>query len=62
MNNTLDYSPHVIKTHQQLKSMKLALLKNEFDEALEVGNKALVELRLALVAIQDMQANHYSER
>jgi len=62
MSNNLDYSPHTIKTHQGLKAMRVALLHNDFDKALEVGSEALVELRMALIAIQDMKEKHYTER
>lgn len=62
MSNNLDYSPHIIKTHQGLKAMRVALLNNDFDKSLEVGKEALVELRMALIAIQDMKEKHYTER
>lgn len=42
--------------------MRVALLHHDFDKALEVGNEALVELRMALHAIQDMKEKHYTER
>lgn len=55
MSNTLDYSPHVIATQHKLKSMHSKLVRHEYEKALEEGNEALVELRLALIAIHDIK-------
>jgi hypothetical protein len=55
MSNTLDYSPHIIASQQGLKRMYSQLVRHDYDKSLEEGTQALVELRLALVAIQDIR-------
>ena len=54
INYKTDHAPHTIATTQRLKAMRNAFLKGDYDEAVTQGNTALVELRLAVVAIRDL--------
>jgi len=55
MSNNLDYSPHIIACQHKIKSMYTQLLAKNVDKALEEGNEALVELRMALIAVHDIR-------
>ena len=52
-----DYSPHAISVEQYMKRMHAAFLKGNYEEAVVNGNNALVELRLAVIAIK-----HFGEQ
>lgn len=49
-----DHVPHTTEVQQRMKAMQNAFLKGNYDEAVTQGNTALVELRLAVVAIKDL--------
>lgn len=49
----LDYSPHMIKADQGLGRVRSLLLKREFDQAMEIVDEIIAELRLAKAAIKD---------
>lgn len=49
----LDYAPHMIKADQGLRRMRDTLRKKQYDEAIEVVEGIIAELRLAKAAIQD---------
>jgi len=58
----LDHAPHVIEAHQRLKAMRNAFLKGQYDDALTQCNTALVELRLASIAIKYLaDKQHHKE-
>jgi len=51
----LDYSPHVVKSMACIRDMYAALLKNKHDVAIQDIEHAIVELRLAKAAVQDIK-------
>jgi hypothetical protein len=56
-NYNTDYAPRAIDVKQRLKAMHDAFLKGNYEEAVVNGNAALVELRLAVVAIKSLCDN-----
>ena len=50
-----DYSPHYIETDHHLRHMHRAFLKGDLNETVAQAEKALVELRLALVAVKHLR-------
>lgn len=51
----MDYTPHYIDARLKMKTMYAAILKHDYDKALEDGTEALVELRMALNAVRDIK-------
>jgi hypothetical protein len=62
MSDYIDYTPHLITTKLNLKSMQNALLSNDYDKALELGTEALVELRMALTTVRVIREDTQSRR
>lgn len=58
----IDYAIHAIHTKQHIKALQDSILVRDYEKALEEGTKALVELRMAIVAIQDMREKDWSRR
>ena len=54
-----DYSAYKINAHKHLKESHLAMLKNEYDEAVKHIDEAIVELRIAKAAITDLKEKHH---
>lgn len=47
----VDYSPHLIKTNQLMRQIQESLLRLNNEEAVELLDKAITELRLARTAV-----------
>ena len=50
-----DYAPHAIRLKHRMKAMQAEFLKGEYGQAIDVANEALVELRLVVVALKELQ-------
>jgi len=48
----IDYARYMINTKQLMASMRKAFIKGEFDDAVALGDKAVVELRLTVLAMK----------
>jgi hypothetical protein len=53
-DNVIDYAYPTMMAERSLKELHDAMLENRPDDALLAGLNAIVEVRLALVAIKDM--------
>ena len=62
MSDYIDYAPHLITTKLRLNTMQNALLKQDYDKALELGTEALVELRMALTTVRAIREDTQSRR
>jgi hypothetical protein len=51
----IDYAYPTMMAERSLKDLHEAMLENRYDDALLAGLNAIVEVRLALVAIKDMK-------
>lgn len=47
-----DFAPHCIATNRLMREMHRAFLKGDYEDSVEKGTQALVELRLAVTAIK----------
>lgn len=47
----VDYSPHIIKTNQLLRRIQESLLRLNNEEAIDLLDEAITELRLARTAV-----------
>jgi hypothetical protein len=52
-SNVIDYAYPTMMAERSLKDLHNAMLENRLDDALMAGLNALVEVRLALIAIKD---------
>ena len=54
----LDYAYPTMMAEKALKDLHNAMLENRYDDALLAGLNAIVDVRLALVAIKDAKERH----
>lgn len=57
-----DYSSHKINVHKILKEMHVLMLKNQYGEAMEQVDEAIVALRMAKASIADMKEKYEEYR
>jgi len=54
----IDYAPFMIQTKQLMESMRKSFVKGEYDKAVALGDEAVVELRLTVLAMKHERDKH----